>query len=166
VRWFNDDDAVKVLVLTGAGRSAQGAFQIGFVNRLAKPDALANTDQALAEPTAANDPLSMTAGKWTAMITAGYPLSESFERAESIWGPVYLSVSMHMASGATWAKRSPKLQLRCACASGVNYGSGYWPLCNLPAASDDPSREKACRTASHAVSQRLGSGFHVEGDGL
>ena len=35
------------------------------------------------------------------MITAGYPLSESFERAESIWGPVYLSVSMHMASGAT-----------------------------------------------------------------
>lgn len=91
MRWFNDDDAVKVLVLTGAGRSAQGAFQIGFVNRLAKPDALANTDQALAEPTAANDPLSMTAGKWTAMITAGYPLSESFERA----------VSMQMASGAT-----------------------------------------------------------------
>jgi enoyl-CoA hydratase/carnithine racemase len=49
-------------VLTGAGRSAQGAFQIGFVNRLAKPDDLANTDQALAEPIAANDPLSMTAG--------------------------------------------------------------------------------------------------------
>ena len=46
VRWFNNDDAVKVLVLTGAGRSAQGAFQIGFVNRLAKPDDLANTDQA------------------------------------------------------------------------------------------------------------------------
>jgi enoyl-CoA hydratase/carnithine racemase len=43
-------------------RSAQGAFQIGFVNRLAKPDDLANTDQALAEPIAANDPLSMTAG--------------------------------------------------------------------------------------------------------
>ena len=62
VRWFNDDDAVKVLVLTGAGRSAQRAFQIGFVNRLAKPDDLANTDQALAEPIAANDPLSMTAG--------------------------------------------------------------------------------------------------------
>ena len=37
VRWFNDDDAVKVLVLTGAGRSAQGAFQIGFVNRLLNP---------------------------------------------------------------------------------------------------------------------------------
>jgi enoyl-CoA hydratase/carnithine racemase len=62
VRWFNDDDAVKVLVLTGAGRSTQRAFHVGFVNRLAKPDDLANTDQALAEPIAANDPLSMTAG--------------------------------------------------------------------------------------------------------
>ena len=46
----------------GADRSrAQRAFQIGFVNRLAKHYDLANTDQALPEPIAANDPLSMTA---------------------------------------------------------------------------------------------------------
>jgi hypothetical protein len=42
------------------------------------------------------------------MITAEYPLSESFERAESIWGPVYLSVSMHMTSGATLGEATTK----------------------------------------------------------
>jgi enoyl-CoA hydratase/carnithine racemase len=88
VRWFNDGDAVEVLVLTGAGRSAQRAFQIGFVN----PTIWRTPTRALAAPIAANDPLSTTAGKWTAMITAEYPLSESFERTESIRGPVYLSV--------------------------------------------------------------------------
>jgi hypothetical protein len=100
------------------------------------------------------------------MITAGYPLSESFGRAESIWGPVYLSVSMHMTSGATLGEAITKASASVRVCERRELWLRVWTLCKLPAVSDDPRREKACRTASHTVSQRLGSGFHVEGDGL
>lgn len=79
------------LVLTGAPLTAERAYQIGFVNRLAEPSALVDTAQALAELIAANAPLSVAAGKKTAGLTAEYPLSKAFDEAEEIWAPVYLS---------------------------------------------------------------------------
>lgn len=79
------------LVLTGAPLSAERAYEIGFVNRLAAPDELVGVTQSLAEQIAANAPLSVAAGKKTAALTAEYPLSEAFDRAETIWAPVYLS---------------------------------------------------------------------------
>jgi enoyl-CoA hydratase/carnithine racemase len=95
------------LVLTGEPLSAQRAHQIGFVNQLAEPDDLNDTAQALAERIAANAPLSVTAGKRTNGLTAEYPLSESLERAKSIWAPVYLSADAQEGMQAFRDKRAP-----------------------------------------------------------
>lgn len=95
------------LVLTGEPLSAQRAHQIGFVNQLAEPDDLNDAAQALAERIAANAPLSVTAGKRTNGLTAEYPLSESLERAESIWAPVYLSADAQEGMQAFKDKRAP-----------------------------------------------------------
>jgi enoyl-CoA hydratase/carnithine racemase len=79
------------LALTGAPLSATRAHEIGFVNQLAEPGELHRVAQSLAEQIAANAPLSVAAGKKTAVLTAEYPLSEAYQRAETIWAPVYLS---------------------------------------------------------------------------
>lgn len=79
------------LVLTGDPLSAARAHEIGFVNLLAEPGELVAVAQSLAEHIAANAPLSIAAGKKTAVLTAEYPLSEAFEIAETLWAPVYLS---------------------------------------------------------------------------
>jgi enoyl-CoA hydratase/carnithine racemase len=79
------------LALTGAPLSAVRAFEIGFVNRLAEPYELVAVTQSLAEQIAANAPLSVVAGKKTAILTADHPLSEAYEIAEKLWAPVYLS---------------------------------------------------------------------------
>jgi enoyl-CoA hydratase/carnithine racemase len=79
------------LDLTGAPLSAARGFEIGFVNRLAEPDELVAITQSLAEQIAANAPLSVAAGKKTAVLTAEHPLGQAYELAEELWAPVYLS---------------------------------------------------------------------------
>ncbi|MCV7054319.1 enoyl-CoA hydratase/isomerase family protein [Mycolicibacterium gilvum] len=98
---------VMELVLTGAPLTAQRAYEIGFVNQLAEPDELVEAAQDLAEQIAANAPLSVTAGKATATLTAEYPLSEAFERAESLWRDVYLSADAQEGMQAFKEKRKP-----------------------------------------------------------
>jgi enoyl-CoA hydratase/carnithine racemase len=93
------------LVLTGAPLSAARAHQIGFVNRLAEPTELVAVTQALAEQIAGNAPLSVAAGKQTAVLTAEHPLSEAFERAEALWEPVYLSADAQEGMQAFKDKR-------------------------------------------------------------
>jgi enoyl-CoA hydratase/carnithine racemase len=93
------------LVLTGAPLSAARAHQIGFVNKLAEPAELVAVTQALAEQIAANAPLSVAAGKQTAVLTAEHPLSEAFERAETLWEPVYLSADAQEGMRAFKDKR-------------------------------------------------------------
>ncbi|CAN5317463.1 enoyl-CoA hydratase-related protein [soil metagenome] len=95
------------LTLTGAPLTAQRAYEIGFVNRVAEPGDLVDTTQALAEQIAANAPLSVAAGKQTAALTAEYPLSEAFERAEKLWAPVYLSADAQEGMAAFAEKRAP-----------------------------------------------------------
>lgn len=95
------------LVLTGAPLTAARAYEIGFVNRLAEPAELHATVQELAEQIAANAPLSVAAGKRTATLTAEYPLVEAFDRAESIWKPVYLSHDAQEGMAAFKEKRTP-----------------------------------------------------------
>lgn len=96
---------VMELVLTGAPLSAARAHQIGFVNKLAEPTELAAVTQALAEQIAANAPLSVAAGKQTAVLTAEHPLSEAFERAETLWESVYLSADAQEGMRAFKDKR-------------------------------------------------------------
>jgi len=95
------------LLLTGVPLSAERAYQIGFVNLVAEPDDLIGAVQSLGEQIAANAPLSVSAGKQTAALTAEYPLSESFDRAESIWAPVYLSADAQEGMQAFKDKRAP-----------------------------------------------------------
>ena len=95
------------LVLTGAPLTAARAYEIGFVNRLAEPDQLADVTQALAEQIAANAPLSVAAGKKTAVLTAEHPLSEAFDLAETLWEPVYLSADAQEGMQAFKEKRAP-----------------------------------------------------------
>jgi enoyl-CoA hydratase/carnithine racemase len=96
------------LTLTGAPLTARRAYEIGFVNRLAEPGDLVEATQTLAEQIAANAPLSVAAGKQTASLTAEYPLSEAFERAERIWAPVYLSTDAQEGMAAFAEKRPPQ----------------------------------------------------------
>lgn len=98
------------LTLTGAPLSAQRAYEIGFVNRVAEPDQLRAVTQALAEQIAANAPLSVAAGKDTVALTAEYPLSEAFDRAEQIWDPVYRSADAQEGMAAFRDKRKPVWQ--------------------------------------------------------
>jgi 1,4-dihydroxy-2-naphthoyl-CoA synthase len=95
------------LLLTGVPLSAARAYQIGFVNLVAEPDDLIGAVQSLGEQIAANAPLSVSAGKQTAALTAEYFLSESFDRAESIWAPVYLSADAQEGMQAFKDKRAP-----------------------------------------------------------
>jgi len=99
---------VMELVLTGAPLSAARAHEIGFVNRLTEPEELIAATQALAERIAANAPLSVAAGKRTAVLTDDYPLSEAFARAERLWAPVYLSEDAQEGMRAFQEKRPPQ----------------------------------------------------------
>lgn len=95
------------LVLTGAPLTAQRAYEIGFVNRLAEPEDLRAVTQQLAEQIAANAPLSVAAGKRTAGLTAEHPLSEAYRLAEELWAPVYLSADAQEGMQAFAEKRAP-----------------------------------------------------------
>jgi len=95
------------LLLTAAPLTAQRAYDIGFVNRLAEPDDLIDTAQQLARQIAANAPLSVAAGKQTALLTAEHPLSQAFDTAEELWAPVYLSADAQEGMQAFADKRAP-----------------------------------------------------------
>lgn len=95
------------LVLTGTPLSANRAYQIGFVNRLTEPEDLISTTQEVAEQIAANAPLSVIAGKKTAVLTAELPLSEAFDEAERIWEAVYLSHDAQEGMRAFKERRPP-----------------------------------------------------------
>ncbi|TAM72269.1 enoyl-CoA hydratase-related protein [Mycobacterium sp.] len=95
------------LLLTAAPMTAQRAYEIGFVNRLAEPADLIQTAQQLAQQIAANAPLSVAAGKQTALLTAERPLRDAFETAEKLWAPVYLSSDAQEGMAAFAEKRRP-----------------------------------------------------------
>ncbi|MDT4989826.1 MAG: hypothetical protein QOI74_3920 [Micromonosporaceae bacterium] len=95
------------LLLTAAPLTAQRAYDIGFVNRLAEPADLIDVAQRLARQIAANAPLSVAAGKQTALLTAEQPLSAAFDTAEELWAPVYLSGDAQEGMAAFAEKRPP-----------------------------------------------------------
>jgi enoyl-CoA hydratase/carnithine racemase len=96
------------LILTGAALPAARGYELGFVNRLAEPDELVAVTQSLAEQIAANAPLSVAAGKKTAVLTAEYPLSQAYELAEQLWAPVYLSADAQEGPRAFKEGRPPR----------------------------------------------------------
>ncbi|WP_067656585.1 enoyl-CoA hydratase/isomerase family protein [Nocardia harenae] len=95
------------LLLTGRPLTAERAYDIGFVNRLAEPDQLLAAAGELAAQIAGNAPLSVLAGKRTAGLTAELPLSAAFDEAEQLWAPVYTSGDAQEGMRAFVEKRSP-----------------------------------------------------------
>ena len=95
------------LLLTAAPMTAQRAYEVGFVNRLAEPADLISTAQQLAEQIAANAPLSVLAGKQTAGLTADQPLHQAFDAAEELWAPVYRSADAQEGMAAFTERRQP-----------------------------------------------------------
>ncbi len=95
------------LLLTAAPMTARRAYEVGFVNRLAEPADLASATQELARQIAANAPLSVAAGKQTALLTAEQPLSAAFDTAEELWSSVYHSEDAQEGMQAFAEKRAP-----------------------------------------------------------
>lgn len=105
--WMIPARVAMEMTLTGAPLTAQRAYEIGFVNRVAAPGELLSTTQELAEQIASNAPLSVAAGKKTVGLSSELPLSAAFETAEEIWEPVYLSRDAQEGMRAFREKRRP-----------------------------------------------------------
>jgi len=94
-------------LITGDPLDAHRAREVGLVNRVVPAVELRERTQELALRIAANAPLSVRASKRTAYLSARYPLSEAYERAEEIWAPVYRSADAQEGPAAFRDKRSP-----------------------------------------------------------
>ncbi|SNT47536.1 enoyl-CoA hydratase/isomerase family protein [Rhodococcoides kyotonense] len=105
--WMIPPRIATEIVLTGIPLSAQRAYEVGLVNRIAEPEELRSVTQAFAEQIASNAPLSVGAGKKTMRLTAEHTLSDAFERAEKIWEPVYHSNDAQEGMKAFREKRKP-----------------------------------------------------------
>lgn len=105
--WMIPPRIAAEIVLTGIPLSAQRAYEVGLVNKIAEPAELRSVTQSFAEQIASNAPLSVSAGKKTMRLTAEHSLTEAFERAEKIWEPVYHSADAQEGMKAFREKRKP-----------------------------------------------------------
>ncbi|MGV9799211.1 enoyl-CoA hydratase/isomerase family protein [Mycobacterium sp. NPDC003449] len=95
------------MLVTGESLSAERAYEIGFVNRLVRPDQLIAAAQKLGEEIASNAPLSVAAGKKTASLLAEQSLSDAFSEAERLWAQVYCSADAQEGMRAFAENRRP-----------------------------------------------------------
>jgi enoyl-CoA hydratase/carnithine racemase len=100
------------LALTGDPISAERAYELGLVNRLADPGAALEAALELADTIAANGPLALAASKRILVESAGWPDSEFFERQGEIVGPVMASEDAREGATAFAEKRAPVWQGR------------------------------------------------------
>jgi enoyl-CoA hydratase/carnithine racemase len=96
------------LLIVAAPISAQRAYELGLVNRLAVPEALEEAATELAAAIAANAPLSVAAGKRMVHEVAGMPLEQAFARAEEIYEPAYRSEDAQEGPRAFRERRAPR----------------------------------------------------------
>lgn len=100
------------LALTGDPISAERAYQLGLVNRLAEPgEALAGALE-LAEAIAANGPLALTATKRILTEAPAWAQEDFWRRQGEIAGPVFASEDAREGASAFAQKRPPVWQGR------------------------------------------------------
>ena len=100
------------LALTGEPISAERAYELGLVNRLADPGGALDAALELAETIAANGPLALAASKRILVESADWPDSEFFARQGEISGAVMASEDAREGATAFAEKRAPVWQGR------------------------------------------------------
>ena len=100
------------LALTGDPISAERAYELGMINRLAEPGAAVEQALELAGTIAANGPLALAATKRVIVESVDWPESEFFDRQREISDPVYDSDDAREGATAFAEKRAPVWQGR------------------------------------------------------
>ncbi len=95
------------IILTGKPISAERAYQIGLVNRLAAPDELMDAALALAAEVLDGAPLSVAAGRQTVMLATEMGRSAALEAARAASEAAYLSHDAQEGPAAFAARRKP-----------------------------------------------------------
>jgi enoyl-CoA hydratase len=96
------------LVLTGKPISAQRAYDIGLVNRLAEPENLMDTALELAAEILAGAPLSIKAAREMVMLSTEMGRSEALQTARQKSEPAYRSEDAQEGPKAFAEKRRPQ----------------------------------------------------------
>lgn len=95
------------VLLTGEPLGAQRAYELGYVNRVAEPDALMASALALAATIAANAPLSVRAAKETVALATEMGRSAALRAARHAWEHAYRSHDAQEGPAAFAEKRRP-----------------------------------------------------------
>ena len=96
------------IVLTGKPITAQRAYEIGLVNRLADPEALIDTALALAREVIDGAPLSVAAARETVMLATEMGRSAAIDAAYAAHERAYCSDDAQEGPRAFAEKRKPK----------------------------------------------------------
>lgn len=100
------------IVLTGKPVSAQRAYEIGLVNRLAEPDALMDAAITLAREVLEGAPLSVKAARETVMLATEMGRTAALEAARAAHVAAYTSDDAQEGPRAFAEKRKPVWQGR------------------------------------------------------
>lgn len=95
------------IILTGKPISAQRAYEIGLVNRLAEPEALMEAAIALAREVLEGAPLSVRAGRETVMLATEMGRAAALEAARAAHAATYTSEDAQEGPRAFAEKRKP-----------------------------------------------------------
>ena len=100
------------IVLTGKPISAERAYEIGLVNRLAEPEALLDAAIALAAEILEGAPLSVKAGRDTVMLATEMGRAAALQAARAATEYTYMSDDAQEGPRAFAEKRPPNWQGR------------------------------------------------------
>ncbi len=98
------------LALTGDFITAQRAYEIGLINRIAAAGSVLEKANELARTIVANGPLAVAATKQVMMALDSWPEDEKFKRQTDIVMPVFISADAVEGSSAFAEKRKPNWQ--------------------------------------------------------
>ena len=96
------------IILTGKPITAQRAYEIGLVNRLAEPAALMETARELAREVLEGAPLSVAAGRATVMLATEMGRAEALDAAWAAHETAYNSADAQEGPRAFAEKRKPE----------------------------------------------------------
>jgi enoyl-CoA hydratase len=96
------------IILTGRPISAQRAYEIGLVNRIAEPAALLDTALELAKEILEGAPLSVKAGRETVMLATEMGRAAALQAARAAHEYTYCSSDAQEGPRAFAEKRKPE----------------------------------------------------------
>jgi enoyl-CoA hydratase len=95
------------MALTGDPITAERAYELGLVNRVAEPGAALDAALELAEAIAKNAPLALAASKRILVEAPEWSAAEMWDRQRAISGPVFESEDAREGATAFAEKREP-----------------------------------------------------------